>query len=134
MATRGEMKAYRGSCHCGRVQFEVQTDLARVSECNCSICRRKGYLHHMVPPDRFRLLEGQDALATYRFGTQRALHHFCRYCGVASFYRPRANPESYMINARCLEGVDLDSLEIVRFDGRSWEARPDAPYTGIWKV
>ena len=39
-----------------------------------------------------------------------------------------------MINARCLEGVDLDSLERVHFDGLSWETRPDAPYTGIWKV
>ncbi len=88
----------------------------------------------MVSPDRFRLLQGQDALATYQFGTGRALHHFCRYCGVASFYRPRAKPENYMINVRCLEGVDLDSLERVRFDGLSWEVRPDAPYTGIWKV
>jgi hypothetical protein len=107
MATAGEMKPYRGSCHCGRVQFEVRTELTRVSECNCSICRRKGYLHHMVSPDRFRLLQGQDALAAYQFGTGRAVHHFCRYCGVASFYRPRARPENYMINARCLEGVDL---------------------------
>lgn len=134
MATAGEMKPYRGSCHCGRVQFEVRTELTRVSECNCSICRRKGYLHHMVSPDRFRLLQGQDALAAYQFGTGRAVHHFCRYCGVASFYRPRAKPENYMINARCLEGVDLDSLERVRFDGLSWEVRPDAPYTGIWNV
>jgi hypothetical protein len=88
----------------------------------------------MVSPDRFRLLQGEDALATYQFGTGRARHHFCRHCGVASFYRPRANPENYMINARCLEDVDLDSLERVHFDGLSWEIRPDAPYTGIWKV
>ena len=134
MAAAGKMKTYRGSCHCGRVQFEIRTELTRVSECNCSICRRKGYLHHMVSPDRFRLLQGEDALASYQFGTGRALHQFCRFCGVASFYRPRANPENYMINARCIEGVDLDSLERVRFDGLNWEARPDAPYKGIWKV
>ncbi len=89
----------------------------------------------MVSPDRFRLLQGEDALATYEFGTGRALHHFCRYCGVASFYRPRANPSNYMLNARCIEGVELDSfLERVRFDGLSCEGRPDAPYTGIWNV
>jgi hypothetical protein len=127
------MQTYRGSCHCGRVQFAVTTDLTRVSECNCSICRRKGYLHHMVPPDRFRLLQGEGDLTTYQFGTGRARHLFCRYCGVAAFYRPRLNPENYMVNARCLEDVDLDALERVAFDGRSWEARPDAPYTGIWK-
>lgn len=134
MPTADAMSTYRGSCHCGRVQFEIRTSLTRVSECNCSICRRKGYLHHMVPPDRFRLLQGEDALTTYQFGTGRALHQFCKVCGVASFYRPRANPANYMINARCLEGVDLDLLERVRFDGASWESRPDAPYTGIWNV
>jgi hypothetical protein len=127
------MNTYRGSCHCGRVQFEVITDLTRVSECNCSICQRKGYLHHMVPPDRFRLLQGEADLTTYQFGTGRARHLFCRHCGVAAFYRPRLNPENYMINARCLEGVDLAALERVAFDGRSWQARADAPYTGIWK-
>ena len=134
MATVDEMKTYRGSCHCGQVQFEIRTHLNRVSECNCSICRRKGYLHHMVSPDRFRLLQGEDSLVTYQFGTGRAHHHFCRVCGVAPFFRPRANPANYMINARCLEGVDLDSLERVRFDGQSWESRPRAPYKAIWNL
>src|SRR5262245_54031916 len=126
-----EMQTYRGSCHCGRVQFEIRTEFTRVGECNCSICRRKGYLHHMVSPDRFRLVQGDEALATYQFGTGRALHHFCRYCGVASFYRPRAKPENYMVNARCLEGVDLDRLERVKFDGLNWEVRPEAQYRGV---
>jgi hypothetical protein len=62
-----------------------------------------------------------------------AQHHFCRHCGVAPFLRPRSNPANYMVNIRCLDGVDLESLPIVQFDGRSWELRPDAPYTGIWK-
>jgi hypothetical protein len=134
MAGMEQLESYRGSCHCGRVQFEVRTRLDRVSECNCSICSRKGYLHHMVPPDRFRLLRGEDALETYTFGTGRARHQFCRQCGVAAFYRPRANPANYMINARCLEGVDLRRVERVAFDGAGWEARPDAPYRGIWNV
>jgi len=133
MATISEMKTYQGSCHCGRVRFEIRTELTRVSECNCSICRGKGYLHHMVTPDRFRLIQGEADLATYQFGTKRALHQFCRHCGVAAFYRPRANPANYMVNARCLDGVDLNSVERVSFDGQSWELRPDAPYTGIWK-
>jgi hypothetical protein len=128
------MQTYSGSCHCGRIAFEIRTELSRVSECNCSICRRKGYVHHMVTADRFRLIRGADDLATYQFGTGRALHHFCRVCGVAPFFRPRANPANYMVNARCLDGVDLEAIERVRFDGASWELRPDAPYTGVWKL
>jgi len=128
-----DTQIYTGSCHCGRIQFEVTTNLSRASECNCSICSKKGYVHHMVPAERFRLVSGAEDLETYQFGTFTARHLFCRYCGIAPFYRPRADPTKYMINVRCLDGVDLGTLRIEKFDGRSWEARPDAPYTGIWK-
>ena len=87
----------------------------------------------MVAPEGFRLLSGADDLETYRFGTRTARHQFCRHCGVACFYRPRADPRKFMVNVRCVDGVDLDRLRIEKFDGRSWELLPDAPYTGIWK-
>jgi hypothetical protein len=113
---------YTGGCHCGRVRFEVTADLGRVLECNCSICTRKGYLHLIVPREQFRLLAGAEALSTYRFGTMTAQHHFCRRCGVASFYVPRSHPDRIDVNVRCLEGEDLHGLAIEPFDGRHWEA------------
>ncbi len=119
------MRTYTGGCHCGRVRFEVTADLAAVLECNCSICTRKGYLHVIVPPERFRLLAGADALATYRFGTMTAQHHFCRHCGIASFYVPRSHPHHFDVNVRCLDGVDAASLPAEPFDGRHWEASID---------
>ena len=115
------MQTYTGGCHCGRVRFEVRSDLERISECNCSICSRKGYLHLIVPRDRFRLLAGETELSTYRFGTMTAQHHFCRVCGVASFYVPRSHPDRIDVNVRCLDGVDVDTLQIQPFDGRHWE-------------
>jgi hypothetical protein len=128
-----EKQIYIGGCHCGRIRFEISTDMARASQCNCSICTKKAYLHHMVAPEDFRLLSRENDLATYQFGTMTAQHHFCRHCGVAPFLRPRANPANYMVNVRCLDGVDLGSLPIAQFDGRSWKLKPDAPYTGIWQ-
>ena len=116
------MRTYTGGCHCGAVRFEVTTDLARVTECNCSICARKGYLHCIVPPEQFRLLAGEEALATYRFGTRTARHHFCRTCGIASFYVPRSHPDHVDVNVRCLDGVDVEALRVESFDGRRWEA------------
>ena len=116
------MRNYTGGCHCGRVRFEVTADLTPVTECNCSICARKGYLHLIVPPERFRLLSGADDLATYRFGTMTARHHFCRHCGVASFYVPRSHPDRIDVNVRCLDGVEIAGLRIQPFDGRHWEA------------
>jgi hypothetical protein len=30
------MNSYRGSCHCGRVTFEVRAELDYVVDCNCA--------------------------------------------------------------------------------------------------
>jgi hypothetical protein len=115
------MAMQTGSCHCGRVRFEVDGEPAEIVECNCSICSRKGYLHWIVPRDAFRLLEGADDIVTYRFGTGVAQHHFCRHCGVTSFYVPRSHPDGIDVNVRCLAGVDPSVLPRRAFDGRNWE-------------
>jgi hypothetical protein len=111
----------RGSCHCGAVAFAVRGPLERVTSCNCSICSKKAYLHWIVAPERFRLLTPEAALATYRFNTGTARHHFCPICGVAPFYIPRSDPHKVDVNARCIDGVDLARIPVVSFDGRNWE-------------
>ena len=100
------MKTYEGGCHCGRVRFRVTADLARVSECNCSICTKKGTLHAIVPTSAFELISGEQDLSTYQFNTRVAKHLFCRHCGVQSFYVPRSDPDKIDVNVRCLDGVD----------------------------
>jgi hypothetical protein len=114
-------RAYLGGCHCERVRYRVTADVSRVSECNCSICAKKGFLHLIVPPAAFELLRGESELVTYQFNTGIAKHHFCRHCGIHSFYVPRSDPDKIDVNARCLEGIDLASLEVVPFNGRHWE-------------
>jgi hypothetical protein len=117
------MIVHSGGCHCGAVRFEVDAprDL-RVHECNCSMCSKSGYLHLIVPAARFRLLAGQEQLASYRFGTGVARHLFCRRCGVKSFYVPRSNPDGYSVNVRCLDPGTTGAVHIEPFDGRNWEA------------
>jgi hypothetical protein len=116
-----EMRTYEGGCHCGAVRLRITTDLRRVSYCNCSICQKKGILHHLVPRDRFELLSGADALTTYRFNTGVAKHTFCRHCGIHPFYVPRSDPDMIDVNVRCLDLVDLAALNLDYFDGRNWE-------------
>jgi len=110
-----------GGCHCGRVRFRVTAELKGVTECNCSICTKKGFLHLIVPPGQFELLSGEDALTTYRFNTGTARHRFCATCGIHAFYVPRSDPDKIDVNVRCLDGVDFSSLKIERFDGQNWE-------------
>jgi hypothetical protein len=116
------MITHHGGCHCGAVRFAVEAPARlAVTECNCSICRMSGFLHLIVPASRFRLLAGAEALSTYTFGTGVAKHHFCRHCGIKSFYVPRSNPDGFSVNARCLDEGTVERLEIEPFDGRNWE-------------
>ena len=119
--TKSFERTYRGGCHCGRIRFEVRGALDRVSECNCSICTKKAYVHWIVPRSAFRLLTKSDDIASYAFNTKTARHLFCPNCGVAPFYIPRSDPDAFDVNVRCLEGVNLNKLEHEFFDGRNWE-------------
>jgi len=112
----------KGSCHCGAVTFEVLTggDVELV-DCNCSICHRTGYLHLIVPKERFRLLAGKRKLVTYQFNTKQAKHLFCSVCGIKSFYVPRSHPEGVSVNFRCLEADAFKSIITAEFDGKNWE-------------
>jgi hypothetical protein len=115
------MKTMQGGCHCGRVRFRVTADLDQVTECNCSICTKKGILHLFVPPERFELVSGRDDLTTYTFNTGVAKHMFCRVCGMHPFYVPRSDPDKIDVNARCIDDIDLAAITPKPFDGRHWE-------------
>jgi hypothetical protein len=116
------MTTHKGGCHCGRVRFEVDAPAEiEADQCNCSICRKSGYLHLIVPKQDFRLISGEDDLETYTFNTKVARHYFCRHCGIKSFYVPRSHPAGISINVNCLEPETILSLQIIPFDGSNWE-------------
>lgn len=118
----GRLVIHTGGCHCGAVRFEVDAPEDLVADlCNCSICSMTSYLHLIVPQNRFRLVLGQEALETYTFNTRVAQHHFCRHCGIKSFYVPRSNPDGISVNVRCLRPQTIKSITIRNFDGRNWE-------------
>lgn len=112
---------HEGGCHCGRVRFVVQGDLATATVCNCSICTKKGFIHLIVGSDQFTLVCGRDDLETYQFNTRIAKHHFCKTCGVHPFYVPRSDPDKIDVNVRCLDHVDITELKLSSFDGKNWE-------------
>ena len=121
----GPMLTWPGGCHCGAVRFEMDTDTLEALDCNCSICTMKGFLHVIVPPQRFRLFQGEHALSTYRFNTGVARHHFCSTCGIHPFYRPRSHPDHYDVNIRTLDGDAWKRFRVKPFDGQNWEANVD---------
>jgi len=113
---------HKGGCHCGRVRFEVVAPATlEVSDCNCSICSKSGYLHLIVRADRFKLVSGSEVLTTYSFNTHTAKHLFCSICGIKSFYVPRSHPDGFSINARCLDPGTVEKIIVTAFDGQNWE-------------
>jgi len=116
------MTMHKGGCHCGRVRFEVQAPaVIEATHCNCSICRKSGYLHLIVANADFHLLDGEDSLTTYSFNTGVAKHRFCRHCGVKSFYIPRSHPDGVSVNVHCLDPETVEAVNITDFDGANWE-------------
>jgi hypothetical protein len=111
-----------GGCHCRAVRYEAEVpERIEILDCNCSICAMTGFRHLIVPHGDFRLLAGEGALTSYRFGTGAAKHLFCSICGVKSYYQPRSHPEAWSLNFNALDDPSALDVEARAFDGRNWE-------------
>jgi len=115
------MTTYQGSCHCGRIAYEVDGELTQAIECNCSHCSRKGYLLWFVERPQLKLRTPEDDMSTYLFNKHVIQHRFCPNCGCAPFGLGEDPKGKAMaaINVRCIEGVELGALKRIPYDGRS---------------
>ncbi|MEJ6023351.1 GFA family protein [Ramlibacter sp. PS4R-6] len=113
---------YSGSCHCGKVAYEVEGEIDSAMACNCSMCRRKGSLLWFVTKDKFTLKTPDGNASTYLFNKHKIRHRFCPVCGIhpyAEAVNPKTGAPTAAINIRCLEGVDPDKVKVTHFDGAS---------------
>lgn len=111
---------HKGSCHCGRVAFEVEGGITAALSCNCSICSRKDALLWAVPRARLRLLGAEEGIGTYTFNNHVIRHRFCQTCRLHPFAESDdADGATAYVNLRCLEEIDLASIPVQEFDGRS---------------
>ncbi|WP_068827740.1 GFA family protein [Pseudomonas sp. BMS12] len=112
---------YQGGCHCGKISFSVTGEIASLTECNCSLCSKRGGLLWFIGREQLQLQSPAGELPTYRFNTRKIAHHFCDLCGCAPFSEalgPDGKPGA-AVNARCLEDVDLSQFPRQQWDGRS---------------
>ena len=112
---------YQGSCHCGKIAFEVEGEIGGALACNCSICQRRGSLLWFVPRTALKLLTPESNIATYTFNKHQIKHQFCPSCGMHPYGEGTAPDGSVMaaINIRCLEGIDLNAIPVQHYDGRA---------------
>ena len=119
-ATSSERIVLNGSCHCGAVRFTVDIDRG---------LRLGTALHLLDLPDAGRRRSDLDSrrvpdhpwrgqLATYRFNTKTARHHFCSDCGIYTHHKRRSDPNQLGINVACLDGVSpFDFRDVIVHDG-----------------
>ena len=104
------------TCHCGSIEAEVnisEKGFEKVMRCNCSICKRKGYIIGVIGPDDFKIIRGEENLTLYKFKTETAQHYFCKICGIHTHNRPRINPKIFGINIACIDDIDTFALKDV---------------------
>jgi hypothetical protein len=107
---------YRGSCHCGRIKFEVDLDVAAgTSKCNCTSCWKKRLWSARARIEDFRPLGGEEELSGYKAGSSTGHRGFCKHCGVIPYNWVDAAPwndGAYVsINVAALD--DLDPADLV---------------------
>ncbi|MFV8781156.1 GFA family protein [Microbulbifer sp. SA54] len=119
-------KTYQGSCHCGAVKYEADIDLgAGTGKCNCSMCTKTREWSAVIKPENFRLLQGDDALSNYQFGSKQVYHPFCKHCGVRSFgkgYVEELGGDFVAVYVTALNNIDpreLIDAPVQYFDGRN---------------
>jgi hypothetical protein len=59
-------------------------------------------------------------VSTYTFNKHVIKHLFCPVCGIHAFGEgvSPSGEEMAAINVRCLEGIDLQALNVKNFNGR----------------
>jgi hypothetical protein len=113
-----------GGCHCGKVRFKFKAhNHLTVWTCTCSICVMKRNDHIIIPNTDFSLLTNPSFISEYRFNSKKAIHKFCKVCGVQSFYVPRSNQDGVGITKTCIEESSMlaCTFESKVFDGKDWE-------------
>ncbi|WP_317627814.1 GFA family protein [Streptococcus sanguinis] len=104
-------KIYKGSCHCGQVTYQVLLNFTNGTQrCNCTYCTKTRNWGIRTTPDKFRLLQGADALSDYQGSTYKI---FCRFCGTNLYYYgnvPEMGGEFLTIRVNTLDDVSNDEI------------------------
>ena len=119
-----------GGCLCDRVRFEVLEPLVVAGYCHCKRCQRRtgcaASISGRVAPGSFRILSGEDLLATFApaDGFEKV---FCSSCGGHLFSRNPRSPEQISVRLGAFDGdpgVRPSYRQFVAY-AAPWEPIPD---------
>lgn len=110
---------HKGSCHCGRVKFQISCDITELTTCDCSLCVKKNAVMTKVHEENFELLSNWDCVSEYKWNLKVARHFFCKTCGIYTFHRKRAQPDHFGVNVFCLDDFDSSKIKVRATEGEN---------------
>lgn len=128
---------YTASCHCGSITLELQRKPRRMTQCNCSVCRRYGALWAYFQRKSIRVLADNRALEAYSWGHQRFEFYRCATCGCVTHYeRTNKRPDGSDMGAVNLRNIDdpgiVADIPIRLLDGASsWKVLDESPQPNL---
>jgi hypothetical protein len=111
------------TCHCGAVRIEIPAAPERLTECNCSLCRRLGTLCAYYPLDAVRVTGHPEHTAEYIWGDRTMRTVRCAHCGCTTHWEP-LGPDAENrcgVNMRMFDPAVFADAQVRHFDGaESW--------------
>lgn len=102
------------ACHCGAVRVTLARVPRRLTQCNCSLCRRLGTLWAYFTPAEVTVTGETD---TYVQGDRTLATHRCRACGCVSHWSSLTGADRMGVNVRLMDPAALAAIPVRRFDG-----------------
>ncbi|KAJ4391650.1 hypothetical protein N0V93_005269 [Gnomoniopsis smithogilvyi] len=123
------LATYRGNCHCAAFVYTVKLpEIKEYTQCNCSICHKKGY--SWVFPGSPEFVHGSlDQLTAYTFNDGHFKHLFCPTCGTPLLSELSQIPGDKRLgfNIRAVQNVDVWKLKAKPWDGKALPGSYRAP-------
>ena len=110
-------KTYKGSCHCGKVHFKADIDLAAgTRKCNCTYCTKARTWNVIIKPEALHDVIGEENMGSYadsKRPVEYGKHMFCKFCGVRTFdrgYLEQIGGNYVSIQLASLDDASIDEL------------------------
>lgn len=127
------------SCHCGAVTLQVARKPRKLTQCNCSICRRYGGIWAYYSRKSVQVDCKADALSVYTWRNGTLEFYRCKNCGCVTHHeraRKRSDgTDTVAVNVRNMDDPDVvASIQIKMLDGAStWKVLDECAQPNLFR-
>ena len=97
---------YKGSCLCGKVRFEISSEIQDIIYCHCSQCRKAQgsafATNGNIDAKGFRFISGESELTGYE-SSPGQIKYFCKNCGSPIISKNDSIPSKVRVRLGVIE-------------------------------